>query len=79
MLVPYIRNHNLTILHSQHLVLFIPGYEDALPLFDCDAIEIAMIHLLAKRFWPGPLSIVARASSTVPAEVTAQTGFVSVR
>lgn len=55
------------------------GYEDSLSLFDCGPIETATIQLLARRFWPGPLSIVARASSLIPSVVTAGTGFVSVR
>ena len=34
---------------------------------------------LAARFWPGPLSLVLRASGKVPTEVTAGTGTVAVR
>ncbi|CAN0296724.1 unnamed protein product, partial [Phaeothamnion confervicola] len=34
---------------------------------------------LASRFWPGPLTMIAKAAPAVPACVTASTGFVGVR
>jgi L-threonylcarbamoyladenylate synthase len=36
-------------------------------------------HVLAARFWPGPLTMVLRASAAMPAEVTGSTGKVGVR
>jgi L-threonylcarbamoyladenylate synthase len=36
-------------------------------------------HLLARRFWPGPLSIIVPASSKIPLKVTGNTGRLSVR
>ena len=36
-------------------------------------------HLLARHFWPGPLAIIAPASSRVPLKVTGNTGRVAVR
>jgi L-threonylcarbamoyladenylate synthase len=36
-------------------------------------------HALAKRFWPGPLTIVVGASERIPAIVTAHTGRVGLR
>jgi tRNA threonylcarbamoyl adenosine modification protein (Sua5/YciO/YrdC/YwlC family) len=36
-------------------------------------------YALARRFWPGPLTIIARASSRLPLKVTANTGNVALR
>src|SRR5438270_826520 len=36
-------------------------------------------YTLARRFWPGPLTIIVRASSRLPLKVTANTGNVAVR
>jgi L-threonylcarbamoyladenylate synthase len=40
---------------------------------------LRLFRLLADLFWPGPLTIVARAISELPPEITAFTGFVGVR
>lgn len=36
-------------------------------------------HLLARRFWPGPLSIIVPASAKIPLKVTGNTGRLAVR
>ena len=36
-------------------------------------------HLLAERFWPGPLTLIGNAAPMVPEEITAGTGTVGVR
>jgi L-threonylcarbamoyladenylate synthase len=36
-------------------------------------------HALAKRFWPGPLTIIVKAASRLPLKVTANTGNVALR
>src|SRR5206468_8046579 len=36
-------------------------------------------HALAKKFWPGPLTIIVRAGSRLPLKVTANTGNVALR
>src|SRR5215470_14360268 len=36
-------------------------------------------HTLARRFWPGPLTIIVRAGSRLPLKVTANTGNVALR
>jgi tRNA threonylcarbamoyl adenosine modification protein (Sua5/YciO/YrdC/YwlC family) len=36
-------------------------------------------HALARRFWPGPLTIIVKASSRLPLKVTANTGNVALR
>lgn len=49
----------------------------------CDIEKVAQMNekarLLAKKFWPGPLTIVMKAKPTVPEVVTAGTGKVGVR
>jgi len=61
--------------------------ERALPLLVSDIVmaeELAKeasprFYLLARRFWPGPLTIIARASSRVPLKVTGNTGRIALR
>jgi len=36
-------------------------------------------HALAKKYWPGPLTIIVRAASRLPLKVTANTGNVALR
>ena len=36
-------------------------------------------HALAKRFWPGPLTLIVKAASRLPLKVTANTGNVALR
>ena len=36
-------------------------------------------HLLAEKFWPGPLTIIVKAGSRLPLKVTANTGNVALR
>ena len=36
-------------------------------------------HELARKFWPGPLTIIVRAASSLPLKVTANTGNVALR
>jgi L-threonylcarbamoyladenylate synthase len=36
-------------------------------------------YLLARRFWPGPLTLIVKASSSLPLKVTANTGHVALR
>ena len=61
---------------------------DAPVLLFVDSMEMAAglsknlpssFHALAKRYWPGPLTIVIEASERIPAIVTANTGRVGVR
>jgi L-threonylcarbamoyladenylate synthase len=57
------------------LVLFVEGVEDAAPWL---AELPEALPRLATRFWPGPLTIVVRASPAVPPEVST-TGSVALR
>jgi len=48
------------------------------------AVELAKplpeeFHALARKFWPGPLTIIVRAASRLPLKVTANTGNVALR
>ncbi len=61
--------------------------ERSLPLLVADLIMadelVSEIHtrfyLLARHFWPGPLAIIAPASSRIPLKVTGNTGRLAVR
>lgn len=58
-----------------------------LPLFVRDALMVEQLarevsprfHILARRFWPGPLTIIMAASATVPLRATGNTGRLAVR
>lgn len=61
---------------------------DAPVLLLVDSIEMAVslakdlpesFHVLAKQFWPGPLTVVVEASEELPRMVTANTGRVGLR
>ena len=61
--------------------------ERALPLLVSDVVmaeDLAKdisprFYLLARRFWPGPLTIIVSASSRVPLKVTGNTGRIALR
>jgi len=53
--------------------------EAATGLLNLNDQERTVFNVLTKACWPGPLSIVARAQTIVPAEVTAHSEFVAVR
>jgi tRNA A37 threonylcarbamoyladenosine synthetase subunit TsaC/SUA5/YrdC len=52
--------------------------EKSIVLNQPSASSIAFDHLAAS-FWPGPLTLVAKAVERIPNEVTAETGYVGVR
>lgn len=62
-------------------------YNRSLPLFVSDILmaeDLAAemntrFYVLARRFWPGPLSIIVPASAKVPLKVTGNTGRLSMR
>lgn len=76
-------------LHAVGRVFNAKGREPhrSLPLFVQDflmAEELvselpARFYMLARRFWPGPLSIIVPASSKVPLKVTGNTGRLALR
>jgi L-threonylcarbamoyladenylate synthase len=76
-------------LHAVGRVFAAKGRESirALPMLVSDLVmaeelasEVsARFYLLARRFWPGPLTIIAPASSRVPLKVTGNTGRLALR
>ena len=70
-------------------VFAIKGRAQNLPLLLLiDSVEMArelagelppQFHRLAERFWPGPLTIVVKASAKVPARVTGESGRIGLR
>jgi L-threonylcarbamoyladenylate synthase len=58
-----------------------------LPVFVRDALMVEQLvrevsprfHVLARRFWPGPLTIIMTASATLPLRATGNTGRLAVR
>jgi len=64
------------------LILHVLSAHDAMPLWNTtsDPRVTEALHCLTETFFPGPLTLVAKAnSSLVPSIVTANTGFVAVR
>lgn len=64
------------------LIVHVLGKESIYELFEFgDSRQQArrVCETLCDAFWPGPLTIISRASSAVPALVTANTGFVGLR
>ncbi len=58
------------------LLLLVDSVEMALDLFWKAPPQF---HALARRFWPGPLTIVSEAARKIPAAVTASTGRIGLR
>tara|TARA_A100001015_G_C15001582_1_gene718745 strand:- start:753 stop:1772 length:1020 start_codon:yes stop_codon:yes gene_type:complete len=48
-------------------------------LVDISEEEYNLVELLAKKFWPGPLTIIMKSSNKIPDLVTSGTGFVGIR
>jgi L-threonylcarbamoyladenylate synthase len=61
------------------LIVHVNTTEDALDLVQLGPSGTIMFRALAAAFWPGPLTIVARAAPCIPPSITAGTGFVGVR
>lgn len=69
------------------LIVHVNDCNSALHLWDAssssssssDNIQTQALKALINQFWPGPLTIVAKASSKVPSIIMANTGFVACR
>lgn len=64
------------------LIVHVAQAEDALPLWNHQEEESEMFPILQSlcdRFWPGPLTLVAKAAPQVPAVLMANTGYVACR
>ena len=58
----------------------LPILVDSLPMAEDYAAHLsARFYLLARRFWPGPLTIIVPASPLLPLKVTGNTGRLAVR
>lgn len=60
------------------LIVHISSKEQGFDLIDITESEREIFDILSL-FWPGPLTIIVKASSRIPALVTANTGFVGIR
>jgi len=66
------------------LIVHVVAVSDALNLWnasssDDQSTEKNVLQTLTAKFWPGPLTIVSRASAKVPSIIMANTGFVACR
>jgi L-threonylcarbamoyladenylate synthase len=68
------------------LIVHVTGMDEAKPLWSATASsqtssdgEARVLETLCDFFWPGPLTLVARASPSVPSILMAGTGFVACR
>ena len=61
------------------LIVHVPDLDSCARLMDTTDEVKEVFDLLAQRFWPGPLTMIVKASSLIPSKVTAGTGFVGIR
>lgn len=61
------------------LIVHIAHVEDAHRLIDVSPDVEAVFTVLGRQFWPGPLTIITKASNLIPLSVTANTGSVGIR
>lgn len=64
---------------SDPLIVHVNSVDKAVELVDLDEKSLAVYRFLGGTFWPGPLTIVAKAAPVIPDLVTSGTGFVGVR
>ncbi len=61
------------------LIVHISHPSQAKELMEISEREELMFNTLTKAFWPGPLTLIVKASAKIPPPVTANTGFVGIR
>jgi L-threonylcarbamoyladenylate synthase len=63
------------------LIVHISKPEEAFSLIEVSSGDLneKMFNTLSKSFWPGPLTMIMKASSIIPPAITANTGFVGIR
>ncbi|CAH0478271.1 unnamed protein product [Peronospora belbahrii] len=61
------------------LIVHVPALEDAMKLVDLTPLGYQAFTCLGKAFWPGPLTLIAKAMPELPLTVSAKTGFVGLR
>ncbi|OWZ15995.1 Sua5/YciO/YrdC/YwlC family protein [Phytophthora megakarya] len=61
------------------LIVHVPALEDAVKLVDMTPSGQQAFECLGKAFWPGPLTLIAKAIPELPLTLSANTGFVGLR
>ncbi|KAL3659182.1 hypothetical protein V7S43_015760 [Phytophthora oleae] len=61
------------------LIVHVPALEDAVKLVDMTPMGQQAFECLGKAFWPGPLTLIAKAVPELPLTLSANTGFVGLR
>ncbi|CAI5735978.1 unnamed protein product [Peronospora destructor] len=61
------------------LIVHVPCLEDAVKLVDLTPMGLRAFRCLGKAFWPGPLTLIAKAVPELPLTLSADTGFVGLR
>jgi tRNA threonylcarbamoyl adenosine modification protein (Sua5/YciO/YrdC/YwlC family) len=61
------------------LIVHVAKQNDSYELVDLTSSERVVFDSLSTTFWPGPLTLIVKASNKIPLLVTADTGFVGVR
>jgi tRNA threonylcarbamoyl adenosine modification protein (Sua5/YciO/YrdC/YwlC family) len=61
------------------LIVHVANQQAALNLLDIYGEESEIFGLLSSSFWPGPLTLIAKAIKELPLSVTSGTGYVGVR
>ncbi|POM70136.1 Sua5/YciO/YrdC/YwlC family protein, partial [Phytophthora palmivora] len=61
------------------LIVHVPALEDAVKLVDMTPTGQQAFECLGRAFWPGPLTLIAKAVPELPLTLSANTGFVGLR
>jgi L-threonylcarbamoyladenylate synthase len=61
------------------LIVHIAETNQVYELVELNSAELFLFDTLISSFWPGPLTLIVKASPKIPLLVTADTGFVGVR
>lgn len=61
------------------LIVHVTSVADMEPLVVYTDRQKVIVNHLAGKFWPGPLTMILKASELIPNEITANTGFVGIR
>ena len=61
------------------LIVHVASVNDIEPLVIMTERQRTIVNHLANKFWPGPLTMILKASELIPSEITANTGFVGIR
>jgi L-threonylcarbamoyladenylate synthase len=65
--------------YSNPLIVHILDSNHAIELTDMKDAELELFNKLGDKFWPGPLTIIVKASNIIPSIITAGTGNIAIR